>query len=164
MRAHHRGVWDYLRRRGFQVAEVEDLVQDTFMTFYEHVLGGGFPAEIGGFLRAIVHGKLLNHVRGQRRSPCSVCLPSSGSEPPRTGPDLERAIDLRTLLTLALDRLTAEHRKVVELVILSGLSHPEAAKILDVPEGTLKSRVLAAKKALLEEVMSILPPSQQRAA
>ena len=92
MRAHHRGVWDFLRRRGFQVAEVEDLVQDTFMTFYEHVLEGGFPAEIGGFLRAIVHGKLLNHVRGQRRSPCSVCLPSSGSEPPRTGPDLERAI------------------------------------------------------------------------
>jgi RNA polymerase sigma-70 factor (ECF subfamily) len=164
MRAHHRGVWDYLRRRGLDLTEVEDMVQDTFMAFYEQVLESGFPTQIGGTLRGIVRGKLLNHMRGQRRSPCSVGLPSSGSEPPRTGPDVERAIDLRTLLNLALDRLTAEHRKVVELVILGGLTCVEAAEVLNVNDSTLKSRLVTAKKALLEEVMSILPPSQQRAA
>ena len=38
MRTHHRGVWDYLRRRGFQVTEVEDLVLEELCYQDSHFL------------------------------------------------------------------------------------------------------------------------------
>ena len=48
----------------------------------------------------------------------------------------------------ALAELTPEHREVVELTFFHGLSHPEIAEALEVPTGTVKTRMFHAKKRL----------------
>jgi RNA polymerase sigma-70 factor (ECF subfamily) len=54
--------------------------------------------------------------------------------------------------TAALARLPAEPRALLSLFAIEGLSHAEVAEILGVPEGTVWSRLHAARKALLAEM------------
>jgi RNA polymerase sigma-70 factor (ECF subfamily) len=50
----------------------------------------------------------------------------------------------------AMLRLPAEHRAVLSLLALEGLSHREVAEVLGVPEGTVWSRLHAARRRLSE--------------
>jgi RNA polymerase sigma-70 factor (ECF subfamily) len=52
----------------------------------------------------------------------------------------------------SLARLSADHRDVLGLVDVSGFSYAEAADILDVPAGTVMSRVARARTALLKQL------------
>jgi DNA-directed RNA polymerase specialized sigma24 family protein len=52
---------------------------------------------------------------------------------------------------------------VIETVLLNGLTHGDAAAVLGLPEGTVKSRLLAAKRELWTLVERMLPPSQRDA-
>ncbi len=53
-------------------------------------------------------------------------------------------------LAQALDRLSPELRAVLQATVLDGLSVREAAVLLDVPEGTVKSRSMRARRQLRE--------------
>jgi len=56
------------------------------------------------------------------------------------------------LIRLAFENLPSETREVLCLVDIMGLKYVEAAKVMDVPIGTVMSRVSRARKALLEIV------------
>ena len=55
-------------------------------------------------------------------------------------------------LSSAMDRLSAEHRIVISLFAVDGLKHAEIAGILGVPEGTVWSRLHAARERLAQEL------------
>jgi RNA polymerase sigma factor (sigma-70 family) len=159
--AHHDQVWNRLRKRGLADDETEDLLQETFLALYNHLLEHGFPDNVPSMLHLLMKGKFLNHVRGRMRIPESIALPSSGSEKPRSEPDVERALDLRELARRALPQLAPEHQGVVEKVILNGLSHGDAAAVLGLTEGTVKGRLIGAKRELIALAERFLPPSQR---
>jgi len=52
----------------------------------------------------------------------------------------------------AYDRLPDDFRNVVELVDLNGLAYAEAAELLDVPVGTVMSRLHRARKRIRDEI------------
>ena len=52
----------------------------------------------------------------------------------------------------ALSRLPDEQREVIALVLIEGLAYKEAAEILDIPMGTLTSRLVRGRNALLVEL------------
>lgn len=52
----------------------------------------------------------------------------------------------------ALSRLPDEQREVIALVLVEGLAYKEAAEILDIPMGTLTSRLVRGRNALLIEL------------
>jgi RNA polymerase sigma-70 factor, ECF subfamily len=60
-----------------------------------------------------------------------------------------------------LPQLSPEHREVIEKVILQGLSYRDAAEALNIPDGTLRTRLIAAKRVLADLVKARLPPSQR---
>lgn len=52
----------------------------------------------------------------------------------------------------AMDRLPAEQREAVALVLVEGFAYKEAAEILDIPMGTLTSRLVRGREALLKQL------------
>ncbi len=158
---HQEEVWSRIRKRGLLEHEAEELLQDTFRALFAHVVENGFPDDLATKVVTIAEGKVLNHLRSQRRTPVSIGLPSSGSEKPRSGPDIDRALDLHELSQRVLGELSQDHWEVIDKVILGGLSHEAAAKALKIPEGTVKSRLLVAKRELVKIASRFLPPSQR---
>jgi RNA polymerase sigma factor (sigma-70 family) len=68
---------------------------------------------------------------------------------PRAG--VEAAIDLRRIMA-AMDRLPDEQREVVALILIEGFGYREAAEMLDLPIGTVSSRLVRGRTALLAMV------------
>jgi RNA polymerase sigma-70 factor (ECF subfamily) len=159
--AHYDLVWNLLRKRGLDSHEAEDLLQEVFITLHNHILETGFVATLPGMLHALTNGMVLNHARVQKRVPFSVGLPSSGSEKPRSQLDVERALHFQEVARHIFSQLSPEHQEVIEKVVLNGLTHTDAAAVLGIPEGTLKSRLIAAKRALLAAAEPLLPASQR---
>jgi RNA polymerase sigma-70 factor (ECF subfamily) len=53
-----------------------------------------------------------------------------------------------------MDALSADQREVVALVLVEGMAYREAADILDIPMGTLTSRLTRARQALMLQLES----------
>jgi RNA polymerase sigma factor (sigma-70 family) len=161
--SHYDRVWNWLRKRGLPSHEAEDLLQEAFLDLHGYILEHGFPDNLPGLLRKITMQKFLDYLRARRRAPVSVALPSSGSEKPRSDGNVERLLARRELTHRLLEQLSPEHRSVIETVLLNGLTHGDAAAVLGLPEGTVKSRLLAARRELWALVERMLPPSQRDA-
>ncbi len=159
--AHWKAVWNYLRSWRLPCEDVEDLLQETFVSFHERVLNVGFVDNVDAFLLCVAERKVINYLRGERRAPISFRAPSSSSEVPLSGLDIDRALDAHGVVRQIMTKLSAEHREVIEVLVMNGLSYRDAAEVLNIPEGTLRSRFMAAKRALAEHANKILPPSQR---
>jgi RNA polymerase sigma factor (sigma-70 family) len=160
--AHSDYVLNELRKRGVDEHEAEDLRQEVFLALHNQLLEVGFVSGIKVMLRNLVWGKRFNHARAQKRSPLSIGLPSSTSEPPPRSPfDVERALHFQKVARRLFSQLSPEHQEVIDKVVMRGLTHTEAAAALRIPEGTLKSRLLAAIRALSVLAEPLLPPSER---
>jgi RNA polymerase sigma factor (sigma-70 family) len=159
---HFRRVWNVFSTRGLDRATAEDLKQDSFEEARLEIIEHGFPDDLGAYFGKIALGKLLNHLRRLRNCPYSVGLPSSGSEPPKSPPEVERDLDLQAFLQLLREKLSEDHLAIAELCIVNQLRIREAAEILDVPLGTATSRLRRAKEAIAELVKRWIPPSKRK--
>jgi RNA polymerase sigma-70 factor (ECF subfamily) len=63
-------------------------------------------------------------------------------------------IDVRPAIERAIDRLPEPHHSVLVLVDLQGLSYEEVAAVLDVPIGTVRSRLFRARRMIQESLMA----------
>lgn len=132
-------------------ALAEDVVQDVFATIWQKA--SGYRAEHGAplaWMYMIARHKLVD--RWRRRRVGEEPSPSGAEEPLREVVEADPVLSMS--LERALDGLSAEQRQAVELAVLGGYTHEEAAMALEVPLGTFKSRVRMALqhlRALLTE-------------
>jgi RNA polymerase sigma-70 factor, ECF subfamily len=127
-----------VRRRGAPPQLAEELVQDVFVAAWQGA--DGYRPELGEperWLLGIARHKLLDHWRRMQRIVAAVGLPLDPVVPDDAASDTT----LRVSLGEALARLTADQRRVIDLIYGSGLTFAEAAHALAVPAGTVKSRV-----------------------
>ena len=125
----------------------EEVVQDVFMRVWRHA--AEYDASRGSvrtWLYGITRNAIVDLERHRSRRP-----PLATREPDGEGVDkdepIERAL-LRWQVQAALERLTPEHREVVRLAHLGGLSVREIADLTGMPEGTVKSRTYYALQNL----------------
>jgi len=136
----------YARALTRDVDRADDLVQDCL----ERALRKRALWRPTGPLRAWLFRMLLNlyrnEVRGQRRRGEHVTLELLPLEPSTPAPQPGH-IALAEL-GRAVGQLPLEQREALLLVVLEGASYAEAAEILDIPAGTLMSRLGRARAAL----------------
>ena len=65
-----------------------------------------------------------------------------------TGAAIEASLDLQRVMA-AMDRLPDEQREVVALILVEGFGYREASEMLDLPIGTVSSRLVRGRTALL---------------
>ena len=129
----------------------DDLVQDTL----ERALSRAHSWRPGSNMRAwlftIMHNVHVNRLRGENRRPASVAFDETRGEP-TARPAQEDGLALDNLAD-ALAALPEDQRAAVLLVGLEGLAYADAAAVLDIPVGTLMSRLsrgLSSLKRILQ--------------
>jgi RNA polymerase sigma-70 factor (ECF subfamily) len=147
----------YARSLARDESDAEDLVQQTLVHAY--VKRGTFRT--GGNLRAwlfsILHNTFVSEWR-RRVSEARRVRDSSAFEDYEL-PNQEHAVRLKQLRA-AFFELPEDQRAALHLVAIEGLSYAEAAAALDVPAGTLMSRLARARAALRDyEQARALPPA-----
>jgi RNA polymerase sigma-70 factor, ECF subfamily len=126
----------------------EEIVQDTMLAVWRNA--GSFRGEssVRSWVVAISRRKTRDRLRGRR---LRVVDDTFLADQPDSGPGPEMlALDRAELagVTVAIRELGPAHREVLGLVFGSGLSLPEVAGVLEIPLGTVKSRLTAARTAL----------------
>jgi RNA polymerase sigma-70 factor (ECF subfamily) len=117
----------------------DDAVQETFIAVIRNLRSLREPAALRGWVRRIAVREAIR-VGGGRLVPVA---PGELPLPPVAPLDSATAVDVRTVLA----DLAPEHRAVLVLRDLDGLSEADVADLLDVPEGTVKSRLHRARAA-----------------
>jgi RNA polymerase sigma-70 factor (ECF subfamily) len=100
-------------------------------------------SKVSTWIFGIARNKALDLLRREKRG---ARVPELKLVSPDPAPGIERDENVRT----ALETLSTDHREVVFLTFYEGLSYGEIAQLLDIPEGTVKSRMFHAKKRLAE--------------
>jgi RNA polymerase sigma-70 factor (ECF subfamily) len=125
-----------------------DLAQETFLSAFRHLKSFRHESRFSTWLHSIA----LNHARGagrrRRPVPSLDAVAADGSrmlaEPVATVPDVSARLehaDLSCRLGEALDKLDARYRDVVVLADMHDASYEEIAATLEIPIGTVRSRL-----------------------
>jgi RNA polymerase sigma-70 factor (ECF subfamily) len=123
--------------------EAEDLVQETYVRVLARprLLRG--EDEVGYLLRAL-RNTLISRHRAEQRRPVTTELPDDTALGTRARDDPAEVTEMREAYA-AIAELPEEFRDALVAVDIAGLSYPEAARALGVPEGTLTSRLFRAR-------------------
>lgn len=129
-----------------QLEDAEDLVQDAFVRALERLdrLAPGSPFG-PWFYRLLVNAALNRRKYLGRRQMAELPAGVEASDSPAV--ETERA-ELRRRLSGALEQLPPDLQTVVILHDLEGFTHPEIARILEIPEGTCRSHLSRARRML----------------
>jgi RNA polymerase sigma-70 factor (ECF subfamily) len=136
----------YARYLVRDVDRADDLVQESLIRALDKLDSWTPGTNLRAWLFVILRNCHINEVRREQRSPIIGEAPLSEPELARAGSQEARVALLE--VRDAFLRLSEEHREVLLLVALEELRYEEAAVILDVPLGTVRSRLSRARQAL----------------
>ena len=142
-----------LQRRCADPGLVDEVLQDTFVAVWRDAGRWRGEGELGAWLWGIAVRRLVD---GLRRRPRERVM--EASQVAAAFSPVESAED-RVLVGVeygdlggALDRLSPELRAVVEATVLDGLTTEEAGRLLGIPAGTVKTRMMRARAQLREDL------------
>jgi RNA polymerase sigma-70 factor (ECF subfamily) len=124
-----------------------DAAQETFLTLYRKANQYQATAAVGTWLYRIAVNTCYDLLRKERRRP-SEAMPSYLDPADARAGDAYTSVELRPSVEAALATLSPDFRAVVVLSDIEGMSLPEVANALDVPVGTVKSRLFRARRQL----------------
>ncbi len=153
------------------IADAEDLLQDALLRAFDGFSSLREQTSARSWLFRILIHTNLNRVRARRRRPEDVESDLSeaafehalGSWQPFRSP-LEDAhfAGLRDTLTSAINKLGDDVRPVIVLVDIEGFRQREVAELMQIPEGTVASRLFRARCALRSSLAGLRQQSGRR--
>lgn len=140
----------FARSLTFHREDADDLVQIAM----ERALGRSEQytpgTRLDSWVFRIIKNAWIDEVRSRVRRD-ELFAPEEAGE--HVGDDFAQAHQQRLAIQKAVSLLTDEHRLVVGLVLVDGLGYKEAAEVLEIPIGTLTSRLARAREAL-QQILS----------
>jgi len=148
VRRHTRRIFNICYRFTGNGTEAEDLSQEVFLRVYKTL--GSYRSAYGGFatwMTSVTRNLLIDHYRRTKRDRLTDSLEDSmpvveNKESVGRRPDQQLLLgELSSQVQMALTKLSPELREAVILRDLQQLEYNEIRRVLDVPEGTVKSRI-----------------------
>ena len=139
IRRHRDRLWAVALRTTGDREEAADALQDAMLSAYRAAAGFRGDSAVTTWLHRIVVNACLDRIR-RRQVRATVPLPETGPGEPVQPGDQIADRDTALVVHRALAEIPAEQRAALVLVELQGHSVAEAAEILGVAEGTIKSR------------------------
>ncbi len=142
-----------LRRRCADGDVVLDVVQDTFVAAWEGASRFRGDGQVAGWLWGIAIHRLVTRLR--RRGAAELRLGPALLERDAVAMSAEDRVLLaveHSDVGTAITHLSPELRVVLQVTVLDGLTTLEAARLLRIPQGTVKTRLARARATLREEL------------
>jgi len=152
--SHQGRLYSLFCRQGMDAEAAEDLVQESFISAYRALNSFRFDSRFGTWLTRIALNELRSYFRSRRYKEAkrndeldqqileSVEGPQSGAEDSLLMKRLEQVVA----------SLSQKLREVFLLCALDGRSYEDAAMILEIPVGTVRSRLNAARTQIAAQV------------
>ena len=149
----------FFRRIGASRSEAEDLVQDVFLKMFRNVSTYQPSGRFEAYAFRVARNAWIDR---QRRRAARPRLVGSGRDEEDERSLLETAAEMPSprlvaeqkeeagRVQAALDHLSEGHRLVFELGVVQELAYSEISRLLEIPEGTVKSRMFHAVRKLRE--------------
>jgi RNA polymerase sigma factor (sigma-70 family) len=150
LRRHGRMVWAVCRRILTDPQDAEDAFQGAFFALARKAASLSRCESVGGWLYRVA-ARAAGHVRTANARRLARERPTGHLPEVATGPAEPQ--DWREVLHQEVGRLPEVYREALVLCELEGLGRKEAARRLGVPEGTVSSRLAAAKRLLGERLL-----------
>jgi RNA polymerase sigma-70 factor, ECF subfamily len=140
-----------LTRRCHDEELVDDVVQDTFLAVWRSARRWDGRGEVAAWVWGIGVRRLVDALR--RRPRATVLLEDDAALGVTLSAEDQVLLGVEHGdLAGAIARLSPELRAVLQATVLDGLTSREAGRLLGLPTGTVKTRVMRAKAALREEL------------
>jgi RNA polymerase sigma-70 factor (ECF subfamily) len=163
--AYSKRVYDTCRRITGSDADAEDATQEVFLRVFAQASTFAGQSRFSTWLLRVAVNHAINMCRARKRRwnlDDSSELTATGLPPdPRSDP-LETAIDReeRQHLDAALQNLPLDQRTIVVLREIDGLTYAEIGKVLDLPPGTVTSRLVRGRERLAQALRRYLPSNR----
>jgi RNA polymerase sigma-70 factor (ECF subfamily) len=156
---HSPGLFRVARSLSRNRADAEDVLQETFVGAFRGLKNFDGRASVKTWLTRICVRLAARHWHGSRRSREAMALDAPGAADAVSASDqaLSTAsavphVDRRLDLGAVIGTLADDHREVIVLREVRGLSYDEIAAALNVPRGTVESRLHRARAALRQKL------------
>ena len=152
-----RVAFSVVRRR----EDAEDVAQEAFARAYRQFRDLRDPQQFRAWMVRVTWRLAIDRWRADRRREVREQVASPGTH----GPDVEEEAsrsERAALLWKAIDDLPDKLRVVLILAAVQGHAVREVAELLDIPEGTVKSRLFLARKGLAESLPCLVNDSAKR--
>jgi len=144
----------------------QEIVQDVFLRLWDRA--ASFDAERGrahAWLMAVTRNRAIDVLRGaqhQARSRDRELLPGDYTRPSLMHRDHGDSVALNLSVADALGTLPEAQRRTLELVLLAGLTQREIAEVMDLPLGTVKTRIRDGLVRLRAQLTGVAPGAVPR--
>jgi len=158
---HITAMYNFAYRLTYDEDEAKDLVQETFMKAYRFIKSFQQGTNAKAWLYRILKNSFINDFRKKSKQPSKVDYQEVENYYNSEETQSDHTIDLRVEsvkdmmgdeVTTALNALPIDFRAVIILCDLEGFTYEEMAKILDIPIGTVRSRLHRARNLLKEQL------------
>ncbi len=160
---HVDSMYNFAYRLTFDEDDAKDLVQDTYMKAFRFINSFERGTNAKAWLFRILKNSFINEFRKKSKQPAKVDYNEVESyyNSDDAGENLTTDLRVETVqhmigdeITGALNALPVDFRTVIILSDLEGFTYEEMAKILDIPIGTVRSRLHRARNMLREKLLS----------
>lgn len=158
---HIDAMYNFAFRLTLDEDDAKDLVQETFMKSYRFINSFETGTNAKAWLFRILKNSFINNYRKKSKQPSKVDYQEVESFYNSDSVNENITTDLRVEtvqhligdeITNALNSLDVDFRTVIILCDLEGFTYEEMAKILDIPIGTVRSRLHRARNLLKEKL------------
>lgn len=135
--------------------DAADVTQEVFLLVWKHLSSFQGESSFSTWLYLVTKNRCIDFIRREKRRRGELSLDDEerdlASALPDTSPTPQDALEqkeLRRTVQEGLSHLSDDHRQVLVLREIDGLSYEEIGQILDLSPGTVKSRIARARLAL----------------
>lgn len=158
---HADALYNFAYHLTYDEEEANDLVQETFMKAYRFIDSYQKGTNSKAWLFKILKNAFINHYRKRSKQPNKVDFEDIVSHHDSDTDKFQGSVDLRQEIfsgmigdeiSNAVNALPVDFKTVILLCDVEGFTYEEIAKIVDIPIGTVRSRLHRARNLLKEKL------------
>lgn len=147
---HQTRIYRFALRLVGNAAVAEEVTNEVFLEVWRNAAKFEGASAAATWMLSIAHHRAVSYLRKRREEgwdeDAAGTLQDGGDDPEVAA----QKSDKSAILRLCLDKLSPEHKAIVDLVYYHELSVAEASEVLQIPENTVKTRMFYARRRLSE--------------